>query len=81
MCTRETQPPQVLFITDMTRGNQRELAREKNAKRQQAQNKGTSLSPGISLAQKQENDAKIMREKLQKAKEQKENAESAAQKK
>jgi hypothetical protein len=55
----------------MTRGNQRELDRQRTQKREASKNKGTILNPGISLAQKQENDARIMREKHQKSLEKK----------
>lgn len=36
----------------MTRGNQRELAREKAVKKNASKNKGTSLPEGMTLAQK-----------------------------
>lgn len=36
----------------MTRGNQRDLAREKNAKKNSEKSKGTTLPEGMSLAQK-----------------------------
>lgn len=51
----------------MTRGNQRETDRQKNLKKQLAQNKGTVLNSGMTLAKKQELDAQIMKEKLQKS--------------
>ncbi|CAI8030537.1 Putative SERF-like protein [Geodia barretti] len=55
----------------MTRGNQRELAREKNAKKQAAvKAKGAgdqSGSKGASLEQRKHRDAEIMREKQKKA--------------
>ena len=38
----------------MTRGNQRELAREKALKKQKDQKKGTSVPDGLSFRQKQE---------------------------
>jgi hypothetical protein len=47
----------------MTRGNQRELAREKNLKKQQSQKKGAGTQEGVSLAQKKSTDADIMRQK------------------
>jgi hypothetical protein len=47
----------------MTRGNQRELAREKNLKKQQSQKGGTSVPEGMTLAQKKIMDAEIMRQK------------------
>lgn len=46
----------------MTRGNQRELAREKSAKKNQSQKKGTVLT-NVTLAQKKLNDADLMRQK------------------
>lgn len=49
----------------MTRGNQREQARERNLKKQAAQ-KGTSLPEGMTLAQKKIMDAEIMRQKQMK---------------
>lgn len=51
----------------MTRGNQRELAREKNIKKQKSQKGGTQLPEGTSLAQKKTLDADIMRQKQAKA--------------
>jgi len=58
----------------MTRGNQRELARAKNAKKQQQMNKskgadGKSGNNGVSTDKRMERDADIMRLKQQKAKE------------
>jgi hypothetical protein len=55
----------------MTRGNQRDLAREKNLKKQQAQKKGSGVPEGMSLQQKQDMDAEIMRQKAAKAAEKK----------
>jgi len=56
----------------MTRGNQRELARLKNMKKQQelAKSKGASAS-GVSADKRLERDADIMRQKQQKALEKK----------
>ena len=51
----------------MTRGNAREIAREKNLKKQQSQKSGTALPEGMTLAQKKILDAEIMRQKQQKA--------------
>jgi len=61
----------------MTRGNQRELAREKNAKKQQqakktqaaAQKTGNTVS--VSTEKRMDRDAEIMRQKQQKAVEKK----------
>lgn len=52
----------------MTRGNQRELARQKNAKKQASQAKAKGVgdqggSKGASLEQRKHRDAEIMREK------------------
>ncbi|ORX48663.1 four F5 protein [Piromyces finnis] len=46
----------------MTRGNQREKAREKNLKKQQ-QNKKGNKNDGLSNLQRKEKDAEIMRQK------------------
>ncbi len=51
----------------MTRGNQRDLAREKNLKKN-SKNKGTILLDGMTLAQKKALDAEIMRQKQEKSK-------------
>ena len=61
----------------MTRGNQRDLARQKNLKKQAASGKGSSLPEGMTLAQKKEADAEIMRQKAAAAKAKKD-AETAA---
>ncbi|KAI9479240.1 hypothetical protein BX667DRAFT_495814 [Coemansia mojavensis] len=50
----------------MTRGNQRELARQRNQKKQQQQNKGKSKTD-IPFAKKKEMDADIMRKKQEKS--------------
>ena len=42
------------ITTSMTRGNQRELAREKALKKQKEQKKGTNVPEGLSFRQKQE---------------------------
>lgn len=49
----------------MARGNQRDLARAKNQKKNADANKGRS-DDGLTPAQRAERDAKIMREKLAK---------------
>lgn len=49
----------------MTRGNQRDLARAKNAKKQADQTKG-KRSDGLSVEQRKEKDAELMREKQKK---------------
>jgi len=60
----------------MARGNQRELARAKNQKKQAAMNKGKK-DDGTTFKSRQERDAEIMRQK-QKKKEEKEEAERQA---
>ncbi|KAJ1976234.1 hypothetical protein H4R33_006483 [Dimargaris cristalligena] len=57
----------------MTRGNQRDLAREKNRKKAEKAGKASKTKDGRSLIQKKEDDAAIMRAKQQK------NAEKAAE--
>ena len=52
----------------MTRGNQRELAREKNAKKQKGgkdQSK-TAANAGLTLEQRKQRDADLMRQKQEK---------------
>lgn len=56
----------------MTRGNQRELARAKNAKKTQDQGKkkgaeGKDGNKGLSLETRKHRDAEVMREKQKKA--------------
>jgi len=51
----------------MARGNQRDLAREKNAKKQAEQNKGVRTD-GLTPAQRRERDSAALQEKM-KAKE------------
>jgi len=60
----------------MTRGNQRELARAKNAKKQNAQAKGADAAnkdgnKGMTLEARKERDAEMMRLKQLKAAEKK----------
>ncbi|XP_076262122.1 putative SERF-like protein [Rhynchophorus ferrugineus] len=54
----------------MTRGNQRELARAKNQKKQQEQSKGKK-NDGLTLEQRKFRDAEVMREKQRKKEEMK----------
>jgi len=61
----------------MTRGNQRDLAREKNLKKQQQVNKGKADGPPAE--KRLERDAEIMRQKQQKALEKKEQDQSTSQ--
>ncbi|KAI8145459.1 hypothetical protein BJV82DRAFT_666711 [Fennellomyces sp. T-0311] len=60
----------------MTRGNQRELARAKNMKKQQKQSKGKTDLKGMTVTQKKESDAAIMRAKQEAAAAKKEEAQS-----
>ncbi|XP_076056998.1 modifier of protein aggregation 4 isoform X2 [Oratosquilla oratoria] len=60
----------------MTRGNQRELARQKNAKKQAETNKKKGAdnkdgNKGMNLEQRKQRDAEMMRLKQQKAAEKK----------
>ncbi|XP_076879185.1 small EDRK-rich factor 2 [Brachyhypopomus gauderio] len=52
----------------MTRGNQRELARQKHAKKQGEQTKGRK-DDGLSAAARKQRDAEIMQQKQKKANE------------
>ncbi|XP_073957840.1 putative SERF-like protein [Choristoneura fumiferana] len=56
----------------MTRGNQRDLARAKNQKKQaeQAKKKAASEKGGMSLSERKHRDAELMREKQRKKEEQ-----------
>ncbi|XP_055058757.1 small EDRK-rich factor 2 [Misgurnus anguillicaudatus] len=51
----------------MTRGNQRELARQKNAKKQTEHSKGKKKEDGLSAAARKQRDAEIMQQKQKKA--------------
>ncbi|XP_030271513.1 small EDRK-rich factor 2 [Sparus aurata] len=51
----------------MTRGNQRELARIKNAKKSGDQSKGKRGDDGLSAAARKQRDAEIMQQKQKKA--------------
>ncbi|XP_048887437.1 small EDRK-rich factor 2-like [Brienomyrus brachyistius] len=53
----------------MTRGNQRELARQKNAKKQNDMTKGKRNEDGLSAAARKQRDAEIMQQKQKKANE------------
>ncbi|KAI7814301.1 small EDRK-rich factor 2-like [Triplophysa rosa] len=53
----------------MTRGNQRELARQKNAKKQSEHGKGKKSEDGLSSAARKQRDAEIMQQKQKKANE------------
>ncbi|XP_038129143.1 small EDRK-rich factor 2-like [Cyprinodon tularosa] len=53
----------------MTRGNQRELARQKHAKKQTEQCKGKRNEDGLSAAARKQRDAEIMQQKQKKANE------------
>ncbi|XP_075907119.1 small EDRK-rich factor 2 [Nelusetta ayraudi] len=51
----------------MTRGNQRELARQKNAKKSNEHGKGKRGDDGLSAAARKQRDAEIMQQKQKKA--------------
>ncbi|XP_031169892.1 small EDRK-rich factor 2 [Sander lucioperca] len=53
----------------MTRGNQRELARAKNAKKNNEHGKGKRGDDGLSAAARKQRDAEIMQQKQKKANE------------
>ncbi|XP_048828549.1 small EDRK-rich factor 2-like [Brienomyrus brachyistius] len=53
----------------MTRGNQRELARQKNAKKQMDHTKGKRGEDGLSAAARKQRDAEIMQQKQKKSSE------------
>ncbi|XP_018948413.1 small EDRK-rich factor 2-like [Cyprinus carpio] len=53
----------------MTRGNQRELARQKNAKKHNDQTKGKRNEDGLSASARKQRDAEIMQQKQKKANE------------
>ncbi|VDM14628.1 EDRK rich factor, identical [Brugia malayi] len=62
----------------MTRGNQRELARERNLKKQQQQKKSQPHQDGVKLDNRMERDADIMRKKQEAAAAKKAAEEAAA---
>ncbi|CAL1282754.1 unnamed protein product [Larinioides sclopetarius] len=67
----------------MTRGNQRELARQKNIKKQQEMKKGKASTDkdgnrGLSLEERRLRDAEILRLKQQKALEKKQQEQGKA---
>ncbi|XP_061451449.1 small EDRK-rich factor 2 [Rhineura floridana] len=53
----------------MTRGNQRELARNKNMKKQADTGKGKRRDDGLSAAARKQRDSEIMQQKQKAAKE------------
>ncbi|XP_043120951.1 small EDRK-rich factor 2 [Puntigrus tetrazona] len=53
----------------MTRGNQRDLARQKNAKKQNDMQKGKRNDDGLSAAARKQRDAEIMQQKQKKSNE------------
>jgi len=55
----------------MTRGNQRDLARAKNLKKQQEMGKNAKQD-GLTVTQRKERDAQVMRDKQQKKQDDKE---------
>nr|XP_032650072.1 small EDRK-rich factor 2 isoform X1 [Chelonoidis abingdonii] len=64
--------PDVAPSADMTRGNQRELARQKNMKKQTDSGKGKRRDDGLSAAARKQRDSEIMQQKQKKATEKKE---------
>ncbi|KAK7805099.1 hypothetical protein U0070_015583 [Myodes glareolus] len=56
----------------MTRGNQRELARQKNMKKQSNSVKGKRRDDGLSAAARKQRDSEIVQQKQKKATEKKE---------
>ncbi|XP_038276727.1 small EDRK-rich factor 2 isoform X1 [Dermochelys coriacea] len=67
VAAEETQPSGA-----MTRGNQRELARQKNMKKQTDSGKGKRRDDGLSAAARKQRDSEIMQQKQKKASEKKE---------
>uniref|UniRef100_A0A8R1TPJ1 4F5 domain-containing protein n=1 Tax=Onchocerca volvulus TaxID=6282 RepID=A0A8R1TPJ1_ONCVO len=67
-----------LYLYKMTRGNQRELARERNLKKQQHQKKSQPHQDGVKLDNRMERDADIMRKKQEAAAAKKAAEEAAA---
>ncbi|KAF0043406.1 hypothetical protein F2P81_004743 [Scophthalmus maximus] len=63
----ETLPPPVLLFWSLPRGNQRELARQKNAKKATDHGKGKRGDDGLSAAARKQRDAEIMQQKQKKA--------------
>ncbi|KAM6119566.1 small EDRK-rich factor 2 [Pterocles gutturalis] len=61
----------------MTRGNQRELARQKNLKKQTDSGKGKRRDDGLSAAARKQRDSEIMQQKQKKADEKKDGREVA----
>ncbi|XP_054843535.1 small EDRK-rich factor 1-like, partial [Eublepharis macularius] len=55
----------------MARGNQRELARQKNMKKTQEQNKGKRKEDALSASQRKQRDSEIMQQKQKAADEKK----------
>ncbi|KAM7103530.1 small EDRK-rich factor 2 [Ciconia maguari] len=58
----------------VTGGNQRELARQKNLKKQSDSGKGKRRDDGLSAAARKQRDSEIMQQKQKKADEKKEGA-------
>ncbi|XP_005300702.1 small EDRK-rich factor 2 [Trachemys scripta elegans] len=56
----------------MTRGNQRELARQKHMKKQTDSGKGKRRDDGLSAAARKQRDSEIMQQKQKQASEKKE---------
>ncbi|TMS13258.1 Small EDRK-rich factor 2 [Larimichthys crocea] len=57
----------LLRSAPLPRGNQRELARQKNAKKSNEHGKGKRVEDGLSAAARKQRDAEIMQQKQKKA--------------
>lgn len=65
-------PPHLTFNLLSLGGNQRELARQKNMKKQSDSVKGKRRDDGLSAAARKQRDSEIMQQKQKKANEKKE---------
>lgn len=65
-------PPRLTFCLLPLGGNQRELARQKNMKKQSDSVKGKRRDDGLSAAARKQRDSEIMQQKQKKANEKKE---------
>ncbi|XP_004411473.1 PREDICTED: small EDRK-rich factor 2 isoform X3 [Odobenus rosmarus divergens] len=65
-------PPRLTFYLLSLGGNQRELARQKNMKKQSDSVKGKRRDDGLSAAARKQRDSEIMQQKQKKANEKKE---------
>ncbi|EHB12405.1 Small EDRK-rich factor 1 [Heterocephalus glaber] len=60
-----------LHVVDMARGNQRELARQKNMKKTQEISKGKRKEDSLTTSQRKQRDSEIMQQKQKAANEKK----------